>query len=67
MSIFSNLQVSCPQGAEPEANWGLERCEEALTPQLIRFQPPAQGDRDILREQDKWFRAVQERFLIICY
>ena len=51
MSIVSNLQVSCPQSAEPEANWG-ERCEEALTPQLIRFQQPAQGDRDILREQD---------------
>ena len=52
MSIFSNLQVSCPQGAEPEANWGRERCEEALTPQLIRFQPSAQGDCDVQLEQD---------------
>ena len=52
MSIFSNLQVSCPQSAEPEANLGRERCEEALTSQLIRFKPPAQGDRYLLREQD---------------
>ena len=34
MSIFSNLQVSDPQGAKPKANWGREERQEATESQL---------------------------------